>query len=165
MNKDLNQLNICRLTPEEIEKTCLKSQKVITWIGFLIVISMLSYFVYNRFGEMEYESYLNSHYRQTKVVFGSTVFIGSPNILVVNNESIFKVAVYKHGVLEEKLLINLIIFDASGRVVAEIKNDHWVINANNYFRLIASKNEIRVFNQLCVFRQHPDTHYGSIRTA
>ena len=76
----------------------------------MIAISTLVYFIYNRFTDIEYEGYLNAHYGQTTVIFGSSAFIGDPNILVVNNEPILKVAVYKNGILEEKLLINFIIF-------------------------------------------------------
>ena len=114
----------------------------------MIAISTLVYFIYNRFTDIEYEGYLNAHYGQTTVIFGSSPFIGVPNILVVNNEPILKVAVYKNGILEEKLLINFIIFDASDRVVAKIQNDRWVINENSYFRLISSRNEIKVIDQL-----------------
>jgi len=131
--------------------TCIRNRKLITGISLLIVIFMLFYFIYeicDMFGEMKYESYLSTHYGQTKVVCGSAVFVGSPKILVANNEPILKVAVYKDWILKEKLLIDFIIFDVSGRIVAEIKNNHWVINENNYFRLVVAKNEIKVINEL-----------------
>jgi hypothetical protein len=99
-------------------------------------------YCYDKWTEVKYEGELKTYYGDTRVIFGSNIFIGTPNILVVNEKPIFTSAV-KNG----KLFISIIIFDRDGKVVAQIDENKWFINKNNYFRMDISNSEIKVTNQ------------------
>jgi len=114
----------------------------ITIISSILGIIGFVCYLYDKSMEVKYEGELRTYYDDTKIIFGSNTFIGTPKILFVNDKPIFTATV-KDG----KLLISIIIFDRDGKVVAKIEENKWIINKNNYFTLDTSKSEIKVTNQ------------------
>jgi hypothetical protein len=114
-------------------------------IGSLSIIfgllGSIGYF-YDKYTEIKYEGTLTTYYGNTKIIFGSNTFIGTPNILFVNGKPIFTATV-KNG----KLFISIIIFDRDGKIVAKIEENEWVINKNNIFTMNIKSSEIKIINQ------------------
>jgi hypothetical protein len=85
---------------------------------------------------------LKTYYGNTKIIFGSNVFIGCPNILVVDNEPIFTATVK-----DRKLIISIVIYDRENKIVAHIENNKWIINKKNYLKMDVTPSKIIVTNQ------------------
>ena len=115
--------------------------------GILGVFGFIFYIV-DKVNAEKFQGELRTYYGNTKIIFGSNMFEGCPNILFVGNQPIFTSIMRKSLILKrEKLLISIIVFDISGKVVAKIEKNKWVLNRNNYFTMDKSNYEIKVFNQ------------------
>lgn len=122
-----------------------KLKKIVFWIGLIASICGIIGFIFylrDKSTSPRHEGTLQTYYGDTKVIFGSNAFIGTPNILVVNGKPVFTATVKNN-----KLYVSIIIFDKHGDVVAQIENNNWIINKNNYFRIESSKTELKVINQ------------------
>ncbi len=128
-------------------------------VAALVTIIGFTYYLIDRHKSKTVGN-LKTYYGETKIIFGSNRFTGCPNILVVNNKPIFTATV-KQGTIcknRKKLLVSIIIFDRNNNIVAQIENNRWILNQNNFLRKEITKDEVKVYNQQGELSLHCKAH-------
>jgi len=116
--------------------------KKYNWLIGVIALLIGIYPVYVLLISPYYQGQIITNPGNTKIIFGSNTFIGTPHILSVDGKPIFNATV-QNG----RLFIDLIIFDRDNKVVGKIEHNNWIVNQNNVFQIpIETPSEIKIIN-------------------
>lgn len=111
-------------------------------VGIPLVVVSIVAICWQYKDRTQFKGNLNVSSESIKIIFGSNTFIGTPNILVINNQPILSAEIK-----DSKLFVYLKIYDKEGKIVAQINGNEWTVNQNNFYTIDKSSNYVKVTNQ------------------
>lgn len=80
---------------------------------------------------------------QFRVIFGSNTFIGTPNIIVIDDIPLITMGINKNG----ELIVNALIYDNEDKLIGLINNNQWVIEPKHGLRKASGINWLKVWDK------------------
>jgi hypothetical protein len=119
-------------------------------LGPLFITFLLGLYFFLKSKSEIFSGKIKTYIGNNKILLGGNLFSECKNILEVDNELIISVDYPEKRFLLWKwrtLILNLKLYDQENKIIAEIKNNEWILNKNNFFKKEIQKNRIKIIDQ------------------